>query len=152
MSAFSASEYLYILDLSPFPIVILSKSPKYSPLSSLSSQPCGGLSQYIMTAVFCCPSGPKPYRPQILNHEPKFEAFLRWMPAAQEASTDGTTEGKRILSDDSSTYAIQVVRQVNYGPLESKRYFVSGDGGRGTNFCEITEGDLIEANFEKLNA
>ncbi|OBT57455.1 hypothetical protein VE04_02296 [Pseudogymnoascus sp. 24MN13] len=75
-----------------------------------------------------------------------------WSERTQEASTDGTTEGKRILSDDSSTYAIQVVRQVNYGPLESKRYFVSGDGGRGTNFCEITEEDLIEANFEKLNA
>ena len=105
-----------------------------------------------MAAVFCCPSGPKPYRPQILSHEAKFQAFLRWMPAAQEASIGGTTEGKRILSDDSSAYAVQVVQQVNYGPLESKRYFISGDGERGTDFYEITEADLIEANFEKLNA
>ncbi|OBT67082.1 hypothetical protein VE03_04487 [Pseudogymnoascus sp. 23342-1-I1] len=105
-----------------------------------------------MAGVFCCPSGPKPYRPQILSHEPKFEAFLRWMPAVQEVATGGTTEGRSILSDDSSAYAVQVVQQVNYGPLESKRYFVSGDGGRGTAFHEITEGDLIEANFEKLNA
>ncbi|KAL5352303.1 hypothetical protein ACLOAV_002250 [Pseudogymnoascus australis] len=105
-----------------------------------------------MAGVFCCLSGPKPYRPQILSHEPKFEAFLRWMPASQDASTVGTIEGKSILSDDSSTYAIQVVQQVNYGPLESKRYFISGDGGRGTNFYEVTEGDLIQANFEKLNA
>jgi hypothetical protein len=105
-----------------------------------------------MAALFCCPSGPKPYRPQLLSHEAKFEAFLRWIPAAQEASTDGSTEGRTILSEDSSAYAVQVVRQVNYGALESKRYFVSGDGGTGTNFYEITEGDLIEANFEKLNA
>ncbi|KFY87762.1 hypothetical protein V500_06788 [Pseudogymnoascus sp. VKM F-4518 (FW-2643)] len=105
-----------------------------------------------MAAVFCCTLGPKPYRPQILSHEAKFEAFLRWMPAAQDASTGGVTEGRRILSDDSSVYAVQVVRQVNYGPLESKRYFVSGDGERGTTFHEITEGDLIEANFEKLNS
>lgn len=105
-----------------------------------------------MAAIFCCTLGPKPYRPQILSHEAKFEAFLRWMPVAQEASTDAATEGKRILSDDSSAYAVQVVRQVNYGPLESKRYFVSSNGGGGTNFYEITEGDLIEANFEKLNA
>ncbi|KFY20893.1 hypothetical protein V491_03340 [Pseudogymnoascus sp. VKM F-3775] len=74
------------------------------------------------------------------------------MPAAQDALTGGTTEGRRILSDDSSVYALQVVRQVNYGPLESKRYFVSGDGGRGAIFNKITEGDLIETNFEKLNA
>lgn len=74
------------------------------------------------------------------------------MPAAQDASTGGTIEGRSILSVDSSAYAVQVVQQVNYGPLESKRYFVSGDGGRGTNFYEITEGDLIQANFEKLNA
>ncbi|KFY48721.1 hypothetical protein V495_01088 [Pseudogymnoascus sp. VKM F-4514 (FW-929)] len=105
-----------------------------------------------MSALFCCPSGTKPYRPRLLSHEAKFEAFLRWMPAAQEASTDGSTEGRIILSEDSSAYAVQVVRQVNYGALESKRYFVSGDGGIGTNFYEITEGDLIEANFEKLNA
>lgn len=105
-----------------------------------------------MAAIFCCPLGPKPYRPQFISHEAKFQAFLRWMPAAQEAPTSGTTEGKRILSDDSSAYAVQVVQQVNYGPLESKRYFVSGDGESRTNFYEIMEGDLIEANFEKLNS
>lgn len=48
-------------------------------------------------------------------------------------------------------FAVQLVRQVNYGPLESKRYFVpngSNDGG----FIEISEDDLIQANFQKLNA
>lgn len=96
--------------------------------------------------------GPRPYRPQILSHEAKFAAFLRWLPAAQEASTGETTEGRAILSDDSSAYVVQVVRQVNFGALESKRYFVFGDSAGVSNFYEITEGDLIEANFEKLNA
>lgn len=48
-------------------------------------------------------------------------------------------------------FAVQLVRQVNYGPLESKRYFIpssSSDGG----FLEISENDLIQANFQKLNA
>lgn len=45
------------------------------------------------------------------------------------------------------TFAVQVVKQVNYGPLESKRYFVQIDN----KFVEVAEEWLIEANFEKLN-
>lgn len=105
-----------------------------------------------MAAVFCCSLGPKAYRPKILKHEAKFETFLRWMPAAQEVSTHESTEGRTVPSDESSAYAVQVVRQVNHGSVESKRYFMSADGEGGSYFYEITERDLIEANFEKLNA
>jgi hypothetical protein len=47
------------------------------------------------------------------------------------------------------TLAMQVVQQVNYGPLESKRYFVKN--GEGSDFVEVTEQWLIDANFQKLN-
>lgn len=48
-------------------------------------------------------------------------------------------------------FAIQLVQQVNYGPLESKRYFVPVEGNEA-EFIEIREQDLIQANFQKLNA
>jgi len=43
------------------------------------------------------------------------------------------------------------VRQANYGPLESKRYFVLVEG-RDSEFFEVVEDDLILANLKKLNA
>jgi len=55
------------------------------------------------------------------------------------------------LADLNPSYAVQLVRQVNYGPLESKRYFIPVEG-RDEAFIEITENDLIKANFQKLNS
>ncbi|KAK4617894.1 hypothetical protein CLAFUW4_11987 [Fulvia fulva] len=55
------------------------------------------------------------------------------------------------LSDLGPPFAVQLVRQVNFGPLESKRYFIPTAGQDGP-FKEITEGDLVHANFQKLNA
>ena len=46
------------------------------------------------------------------------------------------------------TFAVQVVKQTNYGPLDNKRYFVTGSDG---TFAEVTEQWLIDADFEKLN-
>ena len=48
-------------------------------------------------------------------------------------------------------YAIQLVRQVNYGPLESKRYFIPVSG-KDNEFVEVVENDLIQASFQKLNS
>ena len=45
-------------------------------------------------------------------------------------------------------FAIQVVKQTNYGPLDSKRYFVTGSD---STFAEVTEQWLIDADFEKVN-
>ncbi|KAF4627762.1 hypothetical protein G7Y89_g10397 [Cudoniella acicularis] len=102
-----------------------------------------------MAPIFCCSSGPQPYRPQILMHEQKFKDFINWMPKVDETST----AEKVIPSDDTSAYAIQVVRQVNFGAQESVRYFISTEGDSGeVSFFEITEKDLIEANYEKLNS
>lgn len=66
-------------------------------------------------------------------------------------------QGTTIPSPDSSvmeqvpSFAVQLVRQVNFGRLESKRYFVLLRGQENT-FAEVSEGDLISANFEKLNS
>ena len=46
------------------------------------------------------------------------------------------------------TFAVQVVKQTNYGPLDNKRYFVTDSDG---TFAEVTEQWLIDADFEKLN-
>jgi len=51
---------------------------------------------------------------------------------------------------DGAYYAIQLVRQVNYGPQESIRYFISAKNG--TDFTETSEDNLVESNFEKLNS
>jgi hypothetical protein len=49
---------------------------------------------------------------------------------------------------DKAQYVIQLVRQVNYGPIEFKRYFARMEG---TAFVEVSERDLIAGNFKKLN-
>ena len=102
-----------------------------------------------MTSLFCCASA-KPYRPQHLEHESKFKSFMNWAEFPQATSSDGRSDEARFASVDPS-FAVQLVRQVNYGPLESKRYFIPVGGG-SSDFVEITEEDLITANFEKLNS
>lgn len=47
-------------------------------------------------------------------------------------------------------YAVQVVKQINFGPQESVRYFVPASNG--SDFAETTETKLLELNFEKLNS
>ena len=51
-------------------------------------------------------------------------------------------------------YAVQFVRQVNFGAIEAKRYFIprKEESGAQTGFVEVTEQDLIAANFQKLNS
>jgi hypothetical protein len=94
-----------------------------------------------MSTIFCC-SSIQPFKPRTLSHEPKFRTFMAW--AAHPTSATVASD-----APDASgvTFAIQVVKQVNYGPLESKRYFVL----RGEEFVEVDEKWLVDANFEKLN-
>jgi hypothetical protein len=97
----------------------------------------------IMSSVFCC-SNIRSYKNRILSHESKFRTFMSWASFPQESfitSNDSAPDATSVI------LAIQVVKQVNYGPLESKRYFVQANG----EFVEVTEQWLIDANFEKLN-
>ena len=72
-----------------------------------------------MSAMFCC-SSIKPYRPRVLDHEAEFSAFMSWasLSTTSRVSTDDCS------AVDSAPYTIQLVRQINYGPQESIRYFV----------------------------
>lgn len=52
-------------------------------------------------------------------------------------------------------FAVQFVQQVNYGPVETKRYFIPVPDSQArdqSEFLEVTEQDLIIGNFQKLNA
>ncbi|PVH81612.1 hypothetical protein DL98DRAFT_354525, partial [Cadophora sp. DSE1049] len=104
-----------------------------------------------MSEIFCCPSL-KPYKPKNVDHEPKFSTFMKWasIPAS---TTSNTVSDTAVPLLDSSTYVVQIVRQKNFGALEWKRYFKSvGASGAKGDFLEITEQDIIDANFEKLNS
>ncbi|KAL1889704.1 hypothetical protein Sste5346_008688 [Sporothrix stenoceras] len=99
-----------------------------------------------MSSLFCC-SSTRPYKATRLSHEEKFSAFMAWARYPQSESPTGDD----ILASYTPSFAIQLVKQVNFGPLESKRYFVPVEGN-DTEFVEITEQALINANFQKLNA
>jgi len=104
-----------------------------------------------MASLFCC-SASKPYRHAFLLHEDKFEAFMAWAKFPKESSpSTGDVDEKIDLIVVKPPFAIQLVRQVNYGPLESKRYFIPVDGN-DNEFIEVVGDDLIQANFRKLNS
>jgi hypothetical protein len=69
---------------------------------------------------------------------------MRWIPSAK-SSVD---ESHPVI--DKAPYAMQVARQINYGPQEWIRYFVPTVDG--TRFAEMNEESLIKSNFEKLNS
>ncbi|KAJ4860076.1 hypothetical protein T069G_05064 [Trichoderma breve] len=96
-----------------------------------------------MPDLFCC-SSIRPYRPQRLDHEHKFDKFMQW---AKSTSAKPDVVPILIVSAD---YVVQLVRQANYGPQESVRYFMTVNDG--IEFTEVRENDLIAANFEKLNS
>ena len=97
-----------------------------------------------MSAIFCC-STISPYRPRQLDHESKFKIFLRW--AGLQTTSLIPIDGSLVSS---APYAIQLVRQINYGPQESIRYFVPASNG--SDFAEAIEDDLLTSNFDKLNS
>ncbi|KAH7372301.1 hypothetical protein BKA66DRAFT_572422 [Pyrenochaeta sp. MPI-SDFR-AT-0127] len=101
-----------------------------------------------MSSIFCC-SDIHGYKNRTLSHEQKFGAFMVWARYPKESTV---TVSEEPLSSSDATFAVQVVRQVNYGPLESKRYFTcNGTSGAENDFMEVEENWLIDANFQKLN-
>ncbi|KAF1842710.1 uncharacterized protein K460DRAFT_407105 [Cucurbitaria berberidis CBS 394.84] len=103
-----------------------------------------------MSSIFCC-TNVHGYKNRIISHEQKFTAFMAWATFPKE-STITTDESVTAEANIGSPFVIQLVKQVNYGPLESKRYFASKQvSGEGEGFVEVTEQWLIDANFEKLN-
>ena len=102
-----------------------------------------------MSSLFCCDSI-QPYRPRVLDREAKFSDFMAWASFPQAGSQDDIK--KEVESGElKASFAVQLVRQVNFGPLESKRYFEPIEG-KDQEFNEIIENDLIQANFQKVNS
>ena len=77
---------------------------------------------------------------------------MNWARACGMQSRATLENGSEYLSSSSSSsFVVQLVRQVNYGPLESKRFFVKTTGA-AVDFSEVTEQDLITANYQKVNS
>lgn len=55
------------------------------------------------------------------------------------------------LAEVNPAFIVQFVRQVNFGRLETKRYFMPVEQV-ANEFVEIMEDDLLRANFQKLNS
>lgn len=109
--------------------------------------------------IFCCANA-KPYpRPIKID---KDHIFVRFISAAgQMKSSIDLQKGEhdasmcsRILSAQ-GTFVVQLVRQINYGPIESTRYFVEDPTAPRTiqpHYIELMEKDLLEANYTKVNS
>jgi hypothetical protein len=101
-------------------------------------------------SLFCCPAL-QPFKPRRTDHEPKFAAFMAWGRDA------GDGEGADL---DAAPYVIQLVREINYGPIESKRYFAKNKNDNDNSdadadagaFAEVGEDALVAANYTKLNS
>ncbi|KAJ9148212.1 hypothetical protein NKR19_g5963 [Coniochaeta hoffmannii] len=105
-----------------------------------------------MSSLFCCDSV-KPYRPQYLLHQQKFTSFMDWASYPREPAPSGGEHDQASFAELDPPFAVQLVRQVNYGPLETKRYFIPvKDSPEENAFVEVAEQDLIQANFQKLNS
>jgi hypothetical protein len=102
-----------------------------------------------MATLFCC-SDVKPYKAQYILHQSKFTEFMTWAAFPRESTTPDEVNANANLTETPPAFAVQLVRQVNYGPIEFKRYFVPV---KDTNeFAEVVEEDLINANFRKLSS
>jgi len=84
-------------------------------------------------------------------HQAKFDTFIAWASYPKASALKSNNDEKPDMTGDPQLFAIQLVQQVNYGPLESKRYFVPM-AYEPNGFVEVTEDDLIHANFKKLNS
>lgn len=96
------------------------------------------------TPIFCCASI-EGFKNRTIDHEDKFRKFLAWAKFPKNSELDIAATP----SSAGTAYAIQVVRQVNYGPIDFKRYFLIDAAGHGVT--GVSEKVLIDSNFQKLN-
>ncbi|KGO43421.1 hypothetical protein PEX2_000280 [Penicillium expansum] len=93
------------------------------------------------THPFCCTTI-QPTKPPNPDHEQTFTEFTKW-----GLTTIGNLTGSTDPSE--ASVCIQLVRQVNSGPIESIRYFVASD--THGSFEEVPEDGIVDANFVKMN-
>jgi len=78
---------------------------------------------------------------------------MDWASYPREPAPSGGEHDQASFAELDPPFAVQLVRQVNYGPLETKRYFIPvKDSPEENAFVEVAEQDLIQANFQKLNS
>lgn len=105
-----------------------------------------------MDPVFCC-SQITPFKARRIDREEKFRSFIDWAKSLSEVSSNPAESTPEISWDSTSTYVIQATRQINYGALEWRRYFVTVTKLGGTStFHEVKEQDIIDANYTKVNS
>jgi hypothetical protein len=100
-----------------------------------------------MSSLFCC-SNIRSYKNTSTSHESKFHAFITWASFPKSSTVAAPAPSAPTTT---MLFVVQLVRQVNYGPLESKRYFVS-NADTSDAFIEVTEQWLVENNLQKLNS
>jgi len=108
--------------------------------------------------TFCC-DNIKPYpRSSRTDHDEKFDPFIK---AASDTNGNDSSSSTAACSESDPSpeqypYVIQFVKQVNYGPVESKQFFApaaptNASGSERKRYIELSEEDLIAANFVKVN-
>ena len=75
---------------------------------------------------------------------------MTWAAFPGAAAPCDDDDGKVDLAELKPPFVVQLVRQVNYSPLESTRYFIPVEGK--DELIEVVEDDLVQANFQKLNS
>lgn len=103
-----------------------------------------------MSSLFCC-GAIQPFRPQYLQHQSKFTAFLHWANFPKTSTPYSIGGEGTDLDELKPEFVIQLVRQVNYGPLEATRYFARVLQLE-ESFIEVVEQDLVNGNYKKLNS
>lgn len=101
----------------------------------------------------------KPYpRASRTDHDDKFNPFIKVASdtTAKNPSTSMAGSSDSNPSANQYPYVIQFVKQVNYGPVEFKRFFApaasdNASGSESKSYIELSEEDLIAANFTKVN-
>ncbi|KAG8863178.1 hypothetical protein FRB96_009360 [Tulasnella sp. 330] len=105
-----------------------------------------------MSGEIFCSSSVTPCRLTRTDHEAKFSAFLNAISSDFIQSSESTlgSSGAKLID---KPFAVQIVRQVNFGRPEWKRCLVPNQGqGESEGFAEVTERELIDANFKTVES
>lgn len=110
--------------------------------------------------TFCC-NAIKPYpRFSRTDHDEKFNPFINIVTenTTKDSNTYTASSSDTDPSANEYPYIIQFVKQVSYGPVESRQFFAptastdtSTSALEGKQYIELSEEALIAANFTKVN-
>ena len=76
---------------------------------------------------------------------------MAWAAFPKEAPLAASSGNEMQTAKLKPPFAVQLVRQVNFGPVEDKQYFMPLKEASEA-FVEVMEDDVLQANFQKLNS